>query len=488
MHTTMSAILRRHRPAWALMALLSGTFFGHATAYAQNVAPTITGQPPGSAVVGKVYDFRPTAYDANGNVLRFGVANAPRWASFDKRTGRLYGKPSMREIGRTRAITVKVSDGKLSASLPAFQIAVLAASAISIQGTPASTAHEGELYSFLPTTGNPYGSVLTFSIANKPGWATFSSSTGLLSGIPPVGTAGAYTRIQLSVSDGQGSRSLPAFSIVVGAAAKPPTISGSPKTTAPVGQPYAFRPTASDPDGHALRFAIAGKPTWAAFDATSGALSGTPSAAGTSPNVIISVTDGNASAMLPPFTLTAAVVNTSPTISGVASGTATVGQLYSFAPSVTDPDNQVMTFTVANRPSWASFDTATGRLSGTPVAANVGTYGSIVIAVSDGQASSALGALTVIVKAAAVTGSATLSWVPPTQNVDGSPITNLAGFKVNYGQSATNLDRTVVIPSPAISSTTIEQLAAGTWYFAVKAYTAANVESDLSNLAQKTIN
>jgi hypothetical protein len=34
----------------------------------------------------------------------------------------------------------------------------------------------------------------------------------------------------------------------------------------------------------------------------------------------------------------------------------------------------------------------------------------------------------------------------------------------------------------------IEGLSVGTWYFAVKAYTTANVESDLSPVASKTIN
>ncbi len=43
------------------------------------------------------------------------------------------------------------------------------------------------------------------------------------------------------------------------------------------------------------------------------------------------------------------------------------------------------------------------------------------------------------------------------------------------------------IPNPAITSAVVESLATGTWYFAVKAYTAANVQSDLSNLVAKTI-
>jgi hypothetical protein len=71
--------------------------------------------------------------------------------------------------------------------------------------------------------------------------------------------------------------------------------------------------------------------------------------------------------------------------------------------------------------------------------------------------------------------------------VDGTPITNLAGFRIVYGQSASNLSKIVSIPNPTITSAFIEGLSTGTWYFAVKAYTTSNVESDLSSIGQKTI-
>ena len=66
------------------------------------------------------------------------------------------------------------------------------------------------------------------------------------------------------------------------------------------------------------------------------------------------------------------------------------GQAYAFQPTASDPDGQVLAFGVANKPSWADFDVATGRLSGTPGAGTAGTYSNIVISVSDGQASATL--------------------------------------------------------------------------------------------------
>ena len=94
-----------------------------------------------------------------------------------------------------------------------------------------------------------------------------------------------------------------------------------------------------------------------------------------------------------------------------------------------------LTYSIANAPAWASFDATTGRLSGTPAAEHVGATDDIVISVSDGELSTSLAAFTLTVHAVA-TGSATLSWLPPTTNIDGSPLTNLAGYKIYWGTSA----------------------------------------------------
>jgi len=471
------------------ITVVLGNCLGVSAAHAQNTAPSIGGTPPAVVATGYPYYFRPLAYDAEGDKLTFSASGLPRWARFDKRTGRVSGSPSSRDVGTAGPITITVSDGRLSGALPAFKVAVVLSQPPSISGVPSTAAREKELYGFQPAASDPEGDALTFSIANKPAWATFQASTGLLSGIPSTGTAGTYSNIQISVSDGSSRVSLPAFSITVAAGANSaPTIYGIPPTTAASGQIYSFKPTASDPDGQTLKFSIAGLPAWATFDTATGALTGTPSStqAGTYSNIVISVSDGLASASMAPFSITVTTTNTAPTISGSSSTSVTVGQLYSFTPTASDKEGQKLTFSIANKPAWATFDSVTGRLSGTPASANVGTFSNIVISVSDGQLSASLAAFSLTVKSGTL-GSATLSWVPPTQNVDGTPVTNLAGFRIAYGQSATSLTQMVDIPSATVTSAVIESLASGTWYFAVKAYSTANVESDLSNLAQKTI-
>ena len=84
-------------------------------------------------------------------------------------------------------------------------------------------------------------------------------------------------------------------------------------------------------------------------------------------------------------------------------------------------------------------------------------------------------------------GSATLNWSPVTQNTNGTLLTDLAGYTVHYGASPAALDSTVVLSDPNQTTYVAAQLTAGTWYFAVSAYTTSGVQGELSNVAAKTI-
>jgi hypothetical protein len=84
-------------------------------------------------------------------------------------------------------------------------------------------------------------------------------------------------------------------------------------------------------------------------------------------------------------------------------------------------------------------------------------------------------------------GSATLRWTPPTQNTDGSTLTNLKGFRIAYGTSPTALTQSIEVANAAITSYVVSDLAPGTWYFAVRSYNTAGAESINSNVASKTL-
>ena len=165
---------------------------------------------------------------------------------------------------------------------------------------------------------------------------------------------------------------------------------------------------------------------------------------------------------------------------------ANAGTGYRFTPTASAPNGNALIFSIENIPSWAAFNAQSGTLSGTPAAADAGTYANIVISVSDGTSSASLAPFSITVTQAA-SGSATLSWSAPTQNTDGTALTNLAGFHIYYGTSAANLDQSVQIANPGLTTYVLSNLAAGTWYVSINAYTAAGAESVASNIVNTTI-
>ena len=182
-------------------------------------APTISGSPVTSIAANTAYFFQPSATDADGDTLTFTINAKPSWMTFDRNTGRLAGTPSAADVGVYRSIVVSVSDGRTSVSLPAFDVTVTgipaANGAPTISGTPPTAAVAGEPYSFAPTADDPDGDALTFTIVNRPSWASFTEQDGLLSGTPEPGDAGTYTGIVISVSDGNTETSLDPFDLTV---------------------------------------------------------------------------------------------------------------------------------------------------------------------------------------------------------------------------------------------------------------------------------
>jgi len=174
--------------------------------------------------------------------------------------------------------------------------------------------------------------------------------------------------------------------------------------------------------------------------------------------------------------------NSKPTISGTPAPLAVTNQPYAFAPSGTDADGDVLTFRIKNQPSWASFDLASGKLQGTPKSSDVGTYGNIQISVTDGADDAALTAFTISVQDVAA-GAVQLSWQAPTENEDGTPLTDLAGYKLYWGTTAGQYPSSVTIDNPGVLSYVLENLAPNTYYFVATAFNAAGAESAPSEMA-----
>jgi len=91
--------------------------------------------------------------------------------------------------------------------------------------------------------------------------------------------------------------------------------------------------------------------------------------------------------------------------------------------------------------------------------------------------------------AANADGTATLSWVAPSTRVDNTPLpmSDIGGYKVYMGGSVGTLELHADISDPYQMELVVENLATGTYYFAVTAYNQYGAESDFSVVTSKSI-
>ncbi|MEO8017509.1 MAG: putative Ig domain-containing protein [Pseudomonadota bacterium] len=183
-----------------------------------------------------------------------------------------------------------------------------------------------------------------------------------------------------------------------------------------------------------------------------------------------------------------ASVNRAPTISAAATELARVGVTYDYQPTAADADGDALRFSATNLPPWASMDPTNGHISGTPGESDLGVYESITIKVADSarETESSPFSITVVGEDAG-NGIASLQWEKPPSKVDGSPLDDLAGYRILYGRNTNDLDRSVLIDDPATTSYEFSALDSGTWYFAVVAVNAGGLEGPATTVATKSI-
>lgn len=86
----------------------------------------------------------------------------------------------------------------------------------------------------------------------------------------------------------------------------------------------------------------------------------------------------------------------------------------------------------------------------------------------------------------APTSSVELTWIAPTENDDGTPLLDLAGYKIYYGTSSGSYTSIDTVADPSALSHTVSGLVAGDWYFTATAYNLSDVESVYAVEVMKT--
>jgi len=177
--------------------------------------------------------------------------------------------------------------------------------------------------------------------------------------------------------------------------------------------------------------------------------------------------------------------NSPPSLAATPRSSTKVDEPYVFEPEASDPDGDPIRFQIQNKPGWASFDTSTGAITGTPRQGDEGTYDNVRITASDGEATDSL-AFSITVNQIS-TGSVTLSWTAPTENTDGSTLTDLSGYRIYYGLSEGEYPNRIALDNAGLTRYVVENLTPDTYYFVATSVNGSVVESAVSNVAVRTV-
>ena len=161
-----------------------------------------------------------------------------------------------------------------------------------------------------------------------------------------------------------------------------PAISSADTDTASIGTLFNYTLTATDADGDTLTYQASLLPAWLTFDAAIAELSGTPPAGSAGDyQVTLAASDGMNST---PVFLTISIANSAPVITSTAGNNGVIGSAYSYTLTANDADADTLIYSSVTLPAWATFDAASGALTGTPTTAG---DSEVELSVSDGEAS-----------------------------------------------------------------------------------------------------
>ena len=196
---------------------------------ASNTAPVLQSVPFQEALTGTLYEYVIVATDADsGDVVTYAATSLPTWLSFDADTGLLDGTPGLDDVG-THSVSLTYTDGTATQT-HSFSIVVSQAnSAPVLQSQPSITAVVDRPYDYtINATDADPDDVVSYSAITVPGWLSFNSNTGLLSGTPSLSELGIHS-VALGYTDGTNPNTL-TFTITVANPTAGPVDPNDPST------------------------------------------------------------------------------------------------------------------------------------------------------------------------------------------------------------------------------------------------------------------
>ncbi len=400
--TYTAAIVTTQTPVTVTATSITDTSKSGSVQITVNPLPAIsTTTPPGPAASGQGYTYTLAATGGTAPFTWSVTPALPAGLSLAPSSGVVSGTPTQSSASNS-SYTFKVTDATGAFETQPFSIAVSAPPALSVTTASLPGATVGTAYAAPNLTQSGGVGPYTWALVSGPSWLSVSSS-GALSGTP-TSNSGSPVAVTVSVTDSETPNKVTAnssgLSITIGLA--PLQISTTSLPGGAVGGAYAGTVSATGGLPPYKNWSLSGQPSWLSINSSTGALSGTPTAAATTPSFTVSVQDSESSPQTAQqsFTIT---VNAALAITTSSLGVATVGQDYSDTVQASGGVTPY-TWSLSGEPSWLSINSSTGALSGTPTAA--GTTPSFTVQVQDSEGTTKQATFTITVNAAsACTGT-----------------------------------------------------------------------------------
>src|SRR6202041_929012 len=265
--------------------------------------PSITSATTASGRVGTAFSYQITA---TNTPTSFGATGLPAGLSVSSTSGIISGTPAAAGTS-----TVTLSATNASGAGHATLMLTIAVAAPVITSATTANGTVGTAFSYQITATN---TPTSFGATGLPGGLSVSSTSGLISGTP---TAAGTSTVTLSAMNGSGTGNA-TLTLTIAVAA--PVITSATTASGTVGTAFSYQITASNTP---TSYGATGLPAGLSVSSTSGIISGTPTAAGTS-TVTLSATNstGTGHATLTLTVTTGGAVSSAQTIAAQAPSSA----------------------------------------------------------------------------------------------------------------------------------------------------------------------